>query len=271
MNQSEQPPKETSAITAEEVKRQQQKRLEDAITPPSSGYSGGRERYMPPLEHPLQPCDFKKWARRDSLSIEHACFVVLGFEPLPLHVLRFVQDTYNPSREPTWDEPPGYGDVLRSLQLSIEHGNISSRRIIEYPYTTQHVCWPELIRWARSKSYEIAPELESIVAKMAPVELAAPESQAAPELAPDASTGWALSKPQRFQGYGKPLYDLLNAAHIAGKACPKARDVLDEWKLKSPPEVLEVTNDGLKYYDAKGNAKPADLDAIRKAIGRLVS
>jgi hypothetical protein len=80
---------------------------------------------------------------------------------------------------------------------------------------------------------------------------------------------WTLTKPHRFQGYSKPLYDYLNAAHVNGKVRPTARDVLDNWKMNKPYEVAEVSNDGLKYYDAIGNTKPADLVAIRKVIGRL--
>jgi hypothetical protein len=80
---------------------------------------------------------------------------------------------------------------------------------------------------------------------------------------------WSLKRPQRFQGYGKPLYDFLKAAHIAGHRRPNARDLLDSWKSKPPPDVAEVTNNGLKYYDVQGNTKPADLEAIRKAIGRM--
>lgn len=80
---------------------------------------------------------------------------------------------------------------------------------------------------------------------------------------------WPLTKPNRFQGYRKPLYDHLKAAHIAGKTRPTARDVLDDWKLNRPADVAEVSNDGLKYYDTRGNTKAADLAAIRKSIERL--
>ena len=80
---------------------------------------------------------------------------------------------------------------------------------------------------------------------------------------------WSPKRPKRFQGYGKPLYDLLKAAHVAGLPKPSARDVLDRWKEKRPFEVTEVTDNGLKYYDAQGSTKPADLEAIRKAIGRM--
>jgi hypothetical protein len=77
--------------------------------------------------------------------------------------------------------------------------------------------------------------------------------------------------PKRFPGYSKPLYDYLKAAHAAGKHCPSARNVLDDWKRNKPVNVAEVSDDGLKYYDANGNTKPADLAAIRKAIERMTT
>lgn len=85
------------------------------------------------------------------------------------------------------------------------------------------------------------------------------------------SRGWTLFRPQRFQGYGKPLYDLLKAANITGQPLPTARDVLNAWRLTPPIDVFEIMADGLKYYDSKGNTKTADLEAIRKSIGRRVS
>ncbi len=85
-----------------------------------------------------------------------------------------------------------------------------------------------------------------------------------------AAPAWSLKRAARFQGYRKPLYDFLKAAHSAGKPRPNARDVLDSWKSKRPDDVSEVTDNGLKYYDAQGNTKLADLAAISKAIGRLI-
>lgn len=98
----------------------------------------------------------------------------------------------------------------------------------------------------------------------------APANEAAtPALA--AGENWTLKRPTRYQGYTKPLHDLLKAALIAGNPTPpKARDVLDAWKKNPPPVVFEVTNEGLKYYDANGGAKTADLDAIRQAINRML-
>ncbi|MGU3628718.1 hypothetical protein [Comamonas sp. C24C] len=80
--------------------------------------------------------------------------------------------------------------------------------------------------------------------------------------------GWMLKSPVRFPGYRKPLYDLLKAAYAAGEPCPKARDVLDKWKI-NPPLDLEIMSDGLKYDDAQGKHKEADLKAIQQAIKGL--
>ena len=119
-----------------------------------------------------------------------------------------------------------------------------------------------------SASTHEAPEIERANKEIALIA----KCTAPPMVAGSASAGmnWTLIKPQRFQGYGKPLYDLLKAAHIAGQPSPKARDVVDKWKENPPPDVATVTDNGLKYYDAKGNTKPADLEAIRKAIDRMI-
>lgn len=41
-----------------------------------SGYSAPRETYRPP-DFQLQPCNFMKWTKYESLPIERACFVLL--------------------------------------------------------------------------------------------------------------------------------------------------------------------------------------------------
>ena len=129
----------------------------------------------------------------------------------------------------------------------------------------------ELQRWIEANGVVSSYRFDGVKA-----DTNVPASAAILATAPVVPTGviggvnWTLKKPQRFPGYTKPLYDLLKAAHITGQPCPKARDVLDKWKENPPPDVAEVTDNGLKYYDAKGNTKPADLGAIRKAIGRMV-
>jgi len=270
----------------QKVHDRKQLRLAGAITPQGSGSSGRREIYRAPPHLPLQDCDFQKWTKFESLPIEQACFVLLGYEPPPLHCLRFVPDIDNPSPTLTWSRPPEYYDVLRSLALSIRHEKIYAKEIPEYQYITQHVLWPELIRWARLKKYAIPKELEDIVAKMEAVAGSALETdtnaKAATRTSAKVGTGseldppvvkvsrvkvWTLTKPKRFQGYTEPLYLLLEAAHIAGQSKPTARDILQAFATNQPSQIAKVIEgDSLDYYIVKGTTKTANLKAIREAI-----
>jgi hypothetical protein len=84
------------------------------------------------------------------------------------------------------------------------------------------------------------------------------------------AVAWRLkTSTKRFPGYRQALYVFLKNEHAAGKAIPKARDVLNAWKTASPREI-QVMTDGVKYNDGKGNLKEADLKAIQQAILRLV-
>lgn len=97
-----------------------------------------------------------------------------------------------------------------------------------------------------------------------------PESVVEAEQAPAGSV-WPLQEPMRYQGYARPLYLVLKAAHAAGKSCPKPRDVLDAFRDTRPPELINVQHDGITYYDSKGNSKAADLAAISEAIRRMTT
>lgn len=82
---------------------------------------------------------------------------------------------------------------------------------------------------------------------------------------------WAVFKPQRFVAYSLPLWKFLTAAHCENKSLPTARDVVEAWRSEKPAEIAKMLPDGFDYYDAKGNTKSADLEAIRKAIGRMTT
>jgi len=134
----------------------------------------------------------------------------------------------------------------------------------------------ELHRWVKAMGIKSAYSFAPIVASHSAEPDTAPAQTTAPVVTANAgkvplttAPAWCLNKPTRFQGYGKPLYDFLKAAHIAGQTKPNARDLLDSWKSKPPLDVVEVNDNSLKYYDAKGNTKPADLEAIRKTINRM--
>ena len=86
-----------------------------------------------------------------------------------------------------------------------------------------------------------------------------------------AQPGWSIKTSiERAPGYRSELIQVLKAAHIAGKPCPKARDVLDTWKA-NPPIDLQVMPEGVKYNDGLGNLKEADLKAIGQAIKNLMN
>lgn len=83
--------------------------------------------------------------------------------------------------------------------------------------------------------------------------------------------GWTVRKPTRFTAYAVPLHRFLVSAHREGKPRPTARDVVEEWRVNRPAEIAQVMADSIDYYDSKGDTKAADLEAIRKAIGRMTS
>jgi hypothetical protein len=91
--------------------------------------------------------------------------------------------------------------------------------------------------------------------------------------ASNAPTWKLIPPPLRTPGYRWPLYEFLQAAHVAGRPCPKAQHVLDAWKL-NPPERMNVIHknrrDLLEYELENGNKKVADLKAIQATIGALI-
>ena len=98
------------------------------------------------------------------------------------------------------------------------------------------------------------------------------EAQAgAPADVVSGSPQWVVTKPQRYSGYTSPLYRFLMAAQLKRKACPSARDVIEEWRVNKPAEIAQVMTDEVNYYDAQGNIKGATLNSIRKAIKRMTS
>lgn len=79
--------------------------------------------------------------------------------------------------------------------------------------------------------------------------------------------GWTLTKPKRFQGYTEPLYLLLEAAFVAGKPRPTARDALQAFAKVQPSQIAKVIEgESLDYYLASGKTKSANLKAIAAAI-----
>lgn len=267
MNPNEPPPKDAATLKAEKAKRNHD-RLAAAINPQGTGSIGPRERYTPPPDHPLQPCNFKKWCRRDSIPIELACFVLLGFEPPKLEVLKFEQHPYEPRREPTWEAPPDYFDVLPSLRVSIAHKKILVFQITEYPFETTQVTLSDLVRWAKSKGYAVAPELESIVAKMGPAASAAPAQQ---DTTPPAPVGQVVASVVHST---KARRDTLTPViELAQTKCRNPKDSAEVWAVllvladnKHAP-LIGATEEGLQYLKG-GTAEIFKRSSLGKRLSR---
>ena len=145
---------------------------------------------------------------------------------------------------------------------------------IENEVIEPHVTAQDFAAWLASEGVTPSPLVAEWfkhqgVASPAP----APAQHAAAPVADSASNApaWTVTKPKRYSGYAAPLHRFLAAAHREGKPRPTARDVLEAWRSERPAGIAKVLADGFDYFDANGDEKAADLEAIRKAIGRMTS
>ena len=120
-------------------------------------------------DYQLKPCNFDKWVKYDSLALEQACFVLFGFEPLPLEITNSKPIPYLERRLPSWEKPTGFDDALAILKSSIENGNVQSEPSMVGQYFARKIQWHALLSWAKSKRYAIPPELEECYEFIAPV------------------------------------------------------------------------------------------------------
>ncbi len=147
--------------------------------------------------------------------------------------------------------------------------------------------WQAAELWAQTRQAvteyaAFIPEREAamllrLIPDSAPAQAATPAPVVAGSNGPASMTAvpvWSLiTSLARTPGYRWPLYQFLQAAHIAGKPCPKAQDVLDAWKLNPPPGLRVVESgrrDALEYALNHGGPKTAELKSIQTAIDRLI-
>ena len=89
---------------------------------------------------------------------------------------------------------------------------------------------------------------------------------------------WSIQRPRRIQGYALPLIRALKHFNEIGlRTRPTARDVLEYFRERvrsepeAWPEIAQVHVHELAFYDSRGDVATADLEALRKAIGRFTS
>ena len=214
---------------------------------------------------------FYEAALRDSLPISRE-YADKGWPPLLYpFFLALVQ-------MPDSDRPAQKAFTLH-MRDSIRAGALPAVRqripwFIENEVIEPHVTAQDFAAWLASEGVTPSPLVAEWfkhqgVASPAP----APAQHAAAPVADSASNApaWTVTKPQRYSGYAAPLHRFLAAAHREGKPRPTARDVLEAWRSERPAGIAKVLADGFDYFDANGDEKAADLEAIRKAIGRMTS
>ena len=165
------------------------------------------------------------------------------------------------------------GDSIRAGALPAVRQRIPW--FIENEVIEPHVTAQDFAAWLASEGVTPSP-LVAEWFKHQGVASPAAALSAAPAAAPVADSAsnapaWTVTKPQRYSGYAAPLHRFLAAAHREGKPRPTARDVLEAWRSERPAGIAKVLADGFDYFDANGDEKAADLEAIRKAIGRMTS
>lgn len=180
-----------------------------------------------------------------------------AFVSLDALVKRTVEETTSPALDMDEEAPEG-GMTFDQVRQIWARRELFRRAALVY---ARMLSDEQLIEHYQTP--EPAPERE-------PAHAAAPPAPVVTENTSDAPA-WTVRKPQRYNGYIAPPHRLLAAAHRDGKTCPTARDVMEEWRNNTPTGIAQVLTDGFDYYDAKGNTKAADLEAIRKAIGRMTS
>lgn len=81
---------------------------------------------------------------------------------------------------------------------------------------------------------------------------------------------WSIEKPKRRDPLTGALMTLLTTIKSEGNARPKARDILDSFKVNKPAEVLEVLGDELKHYTTNGKTKIVTLGSLQKRLNKLL-
>lgn len=87
---------------------------------------------------------------------------------------------------------------------------------------------------------------------------------------PGGAKSWNVRRPERYRGYSSALHRTLVSIKREGCSKPSAREILERWRTDKPPEIAIVLSDSMDYYLASGDTETANLEAIRKAIDRMV-
>lgn len=222
-----------------------------------------------PFDFPLTTVDAQRWQRFGELSVEEAAFVVAGFEPPPIAVIRYRPIPYQELPGATWARPNEYDDFVRAATSAIERGNISARSKIQDMHTVQLVELFDVLEWAEATGFTVALKLDGPrpARKSAPVQSV--ESDSTPAAAPVVAEG-ANSAQRRTRR------DILTPAiEAAQKECgdpfdaPAVWAVLVQMAQNKKRSLLGVSEDGIKWLSANDEPKSLNLNSLRDRLRRM--
>lgn len=83
---------------------------------------------------------------------------------------------------------------------------------------------------------------------------------------------WHLAPWGKGDSLAFEIHKALKCGIAGGRPSPpKAREVADMIKASGWSELIEITDDGIKYQDAKGNVKVTSFDAMARRIERMTT
>jgi hypothetical protein len=220
---------------------------------------------------PEMEADYEFWTKAEYWTFAEAIALLLGKEPKKI-ALWLVE-----ARKKGTPFAQRYGrlEELAKRASAMASARLQPQAVLAWAKSTGAVeeipagLLPVLNRPAPTSTP--TPQAAPLAPASPPPPVLIPPRELQPPVGVAPEPNWMLQEPQRHQGYSWPLYQVLKEAHAAGQPRPKARDVLEAFKERKPPEIVQVNHDGISYYDSKGNAKAADLAAISEAIRRMTS
>lgn len=88
----------------------------------------------------------------------------------------------------------------------------------------------------------------------------------------DAQDGqsWSIGPIKRYSGYRGALERALRAAKSAGRPCPTAVEIMNQWRENRPAEIHKILAKSFEYYTAEGSIRECTQKALNQAINELV-
>ena len=222
-----------------------------------------------PFDFPLTTVDAQRWQRFGELSVEEAAFVVAGFEPPPIAVIRYRPIPYQELPGATWARPNEYDDFVRAATSAIERGNISARSKIQDMHTVQLVELFDVLEWAEATGFTVVLKLDGPRPARKSAPLQPVESDSTPASPPVVAEG-ANSAQRRTRR------DILTPAiEAAQKECgdpfdaPAVWAVLVQMAQNKKRSLLGVSEDGIKWLSANDEPKSLNLNSLRDRLRRM--